>query len=170
MSAAVAVMRNLYSYEGSAQLYEALSVVSRVASSVQNKANVIRLAYALTQGSRALDTLFGRIHGIMEGKIPVEPSTSTEDSPEWRLRNLSYDVERLGDTIDFIYHRMQRVGLLNNSIASMPLRRMYAHREELLNLADWLHLASQEEEVTALFERGARERERGEFADLEQVE
>ena len=71
--------------------------------------------------------------------------------------------------IDSIYECSRRAGLTNNSVASMPLRKMRAHSEELLSLVDWLELVAQKDEVQAIFARSNREKEMGDLFDIEQV-
>ncbi|MFY9802149.1 MAG: hypothetical protein WA211_03460 [Candidatus Acidiferrales bacterium] len=167
MHTEAAVIQSFESYEWNAEVYGALSAFSRLAVSVQKKANVLALAYAFHKANRQLQSLFDKVHGAMEGKVPVRPND--EPVTEGRLRDTTENLMHMYRTIDYVFEASRRAGLLNNSLSSSALQKMQTHSEELLSLVDWLELAMQKDEVQAIFARAHREKQSGELFDIEQV-
>jgi hypothetical protein len=167
LGTAAAVLQSLETYEVSAGLYGALSVVSRVAANVRHKASVLAIAYTLHKINRHLQSFSDLIDAAMEGRIPPDPNAPP--ITEERLRKLAENVMNLYRTCDYVYESLKRVGLLNNSLSSGALRTMHAHGETLLNLVDWLELNMQDEDVKALFDRARHEAKNGDLFDIEHV-
>jgi len=154
-------------YDWDAQVYEALSVASRVAASVKNRANVLRLAYRLYVLSNSLNVFLDTVHATMEGRKPVDPNAEPL-TPE-RLKSTADNLIHLHRTIEYIYEGLRRVGLTNNSLTAGSLRSINKNGPELLDLADWLELLASPKEFEAIFERAEHERESGELYDIDQV-
>jgi hypothetical protein len=167
LTIAAAAIQSFESYEWNAQLYGALSAFSRLAANVKNKANVLGLAYSMHKANNELHALFEKVHAALEGKIPPDPNA--EPPTEKRMREAADNLLHLYRTIEYFYESMRRVGLLNNSLSSIPLRTMKAHSEEILDLVDWIDLTVQDEEVKAIFDRAYKERTIGNLFELEQV-
>lgn len=155
------------SFELNAELYNALSVVSNVASFIKNKANVIQLSYNLNKLNRTLDSMLEKIDGIVEGRIQVENKepTLTED----RIREFGANMVSLYRTIEYVYEAAQRVRLTNYSIVGGQISRLKLNGERILDLADWIESALNEDYNKEVFERSATERERGDIYDVPRV-
>jgi hypothetical protein len=154
-------------YDWDAQVYGALSVASRVAATVKNRANVLRIAYHLHGLNKTLTNFFETVHATMEGKKPVDPSAKPV-TPE-RLRSIADNLEHLHRIIEYVYESLRRAGLTNNSLTAGSLQSIRKYGEELLSLADWFELMSEPQQVKAIFDRAEQESERGEIHDLNQV-
>jgi hypothetical protein len=167
MGTAAAVIQTFQTDEWNANMYGALSLVSNIAVSVQNRANTIQLAYTLHKSNRKLQAIFSKIHAAAEGKI--KPSAAGESVTQERAQEISRDMIRMYQSIDRAYESMRAAGFLNNSLTSAQVQRFKHFGEEILDLADWIETSLHSEEVNALFERGSAERERGEMHNLDQV-
>lgn len=168
MSTAAAVINSFDSLEWNATIYEALSGTSRLAITIRNKANVLRIAYALRMVNRTLGGFFQKIDDAVNGRLPKNPDGEIA-TPE-RIQEVAYTLSELYDKIVYIQKAMDRAGLLNNSLTSGQLRRLLSHSERILDLADWLDLANHPEYVSEVFTRAAKEREQGKLLDLKEVE
>lgn len=168
MNGAVSTIDFLGTLEWNAELHGALSVVSRLALSVKKRANVIHVAAFLRTTNRKLRLLFDTIDAAVEGKIAPDPNA--EPLTPQKIHQVASEVEQLAHVIDYVYESLRRVGLTNNSLTAGQLRAFHGYHEPLLDLADWIELAAQSEQVEAIFKRAAEERERGEVADLQRVE
>lgn len=167
MDHAAVLIQTIDSHEWNADLYGALASVSKIASSIKNKANTIRLAGSLSKMNKQLDSLFKEIHDVIEGKTPADPKAAPVT--EQRANEMAGDLTRLHHSLEYIYEQMRRAGLTNNSRISGQLEKLRSHAESFLDIADWIEASLQTEEVSAIFERASQERERGEVHDLNQV-
>jgi hypothetical protein len=154
-------------YDWDAQVYGVLSVASHLAATVKNRASVLRIAYLLHGLNKKLTHFSETVHGIMEGRVPVDPNTKPA-TPE-QLRSTADNLEHLHRTIEYVYESLRRVGLTNNSLTAGSLQSMRKHGEELVNFADWFELLSEPQQFNEIFARAEREREHGEIYDLDQV-
>jgi hypothetical protein len=167
VSTAASVIRSLETYEWDAQIYGTLSIVSRLAVGVRNKANVLRIAYSLHKVNRSLQALLDKVHGAMEGKTSAKADEPTSES---RLRQTADNLTRMHHTIEYVYESLRRVGMTNNSLTASTLRTLRAHGESVLDLADWFETISQSEEVKAIFERSREEKNKGDVYEINQVQ
>lgn len=168
MTPAVSAIDLFGTLEWDAELHGALSLASRLALSVKHRANVLRLAMFIRTTNRKLHSLFDTANAAMEGKIPPDPNA--EPLTPQKIHKIASEVEQLARVIDYVYESLRRVGLTNNSLTAGQLRVFRGYQEPLLDLADWIELAAQSEQVEAIFNRATEERERGEMADLQRVE
>jgi hypothetical protein len=167
MGCAAILIQGLETYEWNADIYGALNSVSKIASVVKKRANVVRIAYLINKTNRDLDAIFAKMHGVIEGKIKLDPNP--EPVTEQRAREIVTDLTRLHASIEGLYERLGRAGLSNNSLTAGQLRKLRVHGEHFLDLADWIEASRQTGEISAIFERAARERESGQAYNLEQV-
>lgn len=167
LTASVAVIQALDSPEWNANVYGALSSLSRLSAAVGNKANVIRIAYSLRNTDRSFKSLFQIADAAMDGRLQAELAAQTP-SPQ-RLLDTSDKLMKLSRDIDYVYELLRRVGLTNNSLTAGNLAKFRAYRERIEDLADWFELAAQSNEVKAIFDRASAERARGEVFDLERI-
>jgi hypothetical protein len=167
LSASIPVVQTINSPEWNADFYGALSSVSRLAVAVKNKANVLKLAYALRNGNRSLKALFDQVDAVMDGT--AMPLAEAEMPSPQRLFDTADTLMKLSRDIDYIYELLRCVGLTNNSLMAGSLAAFHQYRGRLEDLADWLELAAQSDDVRTIFERASAERERGEIVDLERV-
>lgn len=167
MAASIQVIQTLNSPEWNADFYGALSSLSRVAAAVKNKATVIRVAYALYGGNRALRSVFQKVDAAMEGT--VKPLPDAEIPTPQRLLDTADKLMKVSRDIEYVYESLRRAGLTNNSLTAGSLAVLHAYRDRVEDLADWFDLTAQSDAVRAIFERATAERERGEIVDLEPV-
>lgn len=167
MAASIAVLKALDSPEWNADVYGALSSVSRVAAAVRNQANVIRLAYSLHSANRAFKTLFEKTDAAMNETLKPEPGAEIP-TPQ-KLLDAADNLMRLSRGIEYVYESLRRVGLTNNSLTAGNLAKFRGYRQQIDDLADWFELIAQSDEVKAIFDRASAERERGEIFDLERI-
>ncbi|MGB2677447.1 MAG: hypothetical protein WAN12_10240 [Candidatus Acidiferrum sp.] len=167
MANSIAVIRALDSPEWNADVYGALSSLSRLAAAVKNRGTVIRLAYSLYSANRALKSLFEKVDAAMSGGLKSEPGAEVP-TPQ-RLLDSADKLMKLSRDIDYIYELLRRVGLTNNSLTAGNLTKIRSYRGQIEDLADWFELMAQSDEVKAIFERASGERGRGEIFDLEPV-
>jgi hypothetical protein len=167
LTASIAVIQALDSPEWNADVYGALSSVSRVAAAVRNKANVIKLAYNLRSANRVFESIVEKTDAAMKGTLKPEPSDEVP-TPQ-KLLDTSDNLMKMSRTIDYVYESLRRVGLTNNSLTAGPLDKFRSYRQPMEDLADWLEVMAQSDEVKAIFDRASAERERGEIFDLERI-
>jgi hypothetical protein len=163
----IALIRAMDSPEWNADVYGALSSLSRLAAAVRNRGTVIRLAYSLHTANRSLRSLFEKVEAAMSGSLKPDPGAEVP-TPR-RLLDSADKLLKLSRDIDYMYELLRRVGLTNNSLTAGNLARFQSYRAQIEDLADWFELMAQSDEVKAIFERGLRERERGEIFDLERA-
>jgi hypothetical protein len=164
---AAILIQGIETYEWNAEMYGALASVSNIASAVKRKANVIRIAYSLNKINKQLGSMFERVDGVIEGRIPCDPAA--EPVTEQRAHEMANDLTRLHYSIEYLYEQLRRAGLTNNSVTAALLGRLRKHGEPILDLADWIEASIDTKEASAIFERAAHEREHGELFSLEQV-
>jgi hypothetical protein len=167
LTASVAVIQALDSPEWNADVYGALSSLSRLSAAVSNKATVIHLAYNLYGANRTLRSLFEKVDAAMNGGLRSDPGAETP-TPQ-KLLDMSDKLLKLTRDIDYVYESLRRVGLTNNSLTAGNLAKFRAYREQIEDLADWFELSAQSDEVKAIFDRASAERARGEIFDLERI-
>lgn len=161
-----AVLESFESPQLNADIYRAISVLSGLAGQIKRRANVILFGRSIRKANSALRDLFAAVYPAMEGKTaaktdapPVTPKRIDEI-----LENLLY----LSRVLEYVYMYSKRAGLTNNSFTSLPLAELQKHSDELQSLVDWLHLISQKDAVTSIFDRGQAEIEAGQLFPLEQ--
>jgi len=152
--------------EWNADVYGAFSSVSRLAASIQKQANVIRVAYGVRKANKSLQSLFDKLEAIFNGEAP--PTTAERPTPQ-RLRDAADELSRTSRTIATLHETLRRVGLTNNSLTAGALVKFHSYIEQLEDVADLMELAAEESKLPGIFERAARERDRGEIFDLEKV-
>lgn len=167
MSNSIAVIQALDSPEWNADVYGALSSLSRLAAAVKNRGTVIRLAYSLHIVNRSLKSLFEKVEAAMSGRLKSDPSAEVP-TPQ-RLLDSADKLMKLSRDLDYVYELLRRVGLTNNSLTAGNLTNIRSHRGQIEDLADWFELMAQSDEVKAIFERALGERKRGEIFDLERA-
>lgn len=164
MSAPATVLNAVGTFDWNTRIYGTLTAVSRLAGNIKNRANVLKLAYQLHDANRHLNEFFEIVNAAMEGKIPARPNEPLP-TPQ-RLCATADNLEQLYRTLDYVCESWRRVGLMNNSLTAGSLRSLHRHAEAIANLADWFDLVSQPQNVTEIFDKAERERERGELVDL----
>ncbi len=162
------MIQALDSPEWNADVYGALSSLSRVAAAVRNKANVIRFAYSLHSANRAFKTLFEKTDAAMNDTTP-KPVPDAEIPTPQKLLDTADNLMKLSRSIDYVYESLRRVGLTNNSLTAGSLSKFRGYRQPIEDLADWFEVMAQSDEVKAIFDRASAERERGELFDLERI-
>lgn len=168
MNNATAILDKFGTYEWNARVYGVLAFASRVAASVKNRTNAIKVIYHLRSLSRLLKEFLDTVHNGMEGKLPADPKA--EPITPARLRDASDQLENLYRTLDYIYEGCRRAGLTNNSLAAGTLSELHKQSEEFAMLADWCDVTSEPDAVDDIFNRAKREKERGELIDLAKVQ
>jgi hypothetical protein len=163
----ISVIQALDSPEWNADVYGALSSLSRLASALRNKANVLHLAFSLYKLNGALKSLFATVGLAMSGELKLAPGAEVP-TPQ-RLRDSSDKLMKLSRDLEYIYQLLRRVGLTNNSLVGGNLAKLRGYESSIEDLADWFDLMAQSDEVKIIFERASRERDRGEIFDLEHV-
>lgn len=169
MNNAEAILDNFRSYEWNARMYGVLSAASRVAATVKNRANVIKLAYHLRNLNKLVTEMVENVNAGMEGKLPA-PSTNESPMTPRQIREQADRFEHLHRMLEYIYESLRRAGLTNNSLTAGSLLSIHRQTATVADFADWLDLASQSDQVDSLFNRAKQEKERGELIDLAQVE
>ena len=167
MGTSITVIQALDSPEWNADVYGALSSLSRLAAVVKNKANVIGLAYSLYGANRAMKSLFEKVDAAMRGEL--KPQYGVEVPAPQRLLDTADKLMTLSRDIGYLHEVLRRVGLTNYSLTAGNLAKFQSYRGQIEDLADWFELAAQSDEVKAIFERSLGERQRGEIFDLEPV-
>ncbi len=169
MNTSDVILDNFRSYEWNARMYGVLSAASRVAATVKNRTNVIKLAYRLRTLNKLVTDIVDNVNAGMEGKLPPPAKDEKPLTPQ-QIREQADRFEHLHRMLEYIYESLRRVGLTNNSLTAASLSSIHRHTDAIANFADWLDLASQPEQVESLFTRAKQEKERGELIDLAQVE
>jgi len=169
MATPARVFQSFEAYEWDTEVFGALSLASRLAVSVKNKANVLKLAYAFHTINKAMNSLFDTFDKAIEGQLPVVEQTEEPVTPQ-RFRMAADNLLHLSRTLDYVYESCHRVGLLNNSLAAGSLRKMKSRSKELADIADWFELAAMPEQVGEIFDRAKQEKERGDLFDLSEVD
>jgi hypothetical protein len=149
------------------EFYGVLSLASGLASNVKSRTNVLRLAYGFYGMNRKLATFVSEVQDILTGK--VVPPAAQPPTPATLHDAVSY-LEYLYRVIDTVYESSRRVGLTNNSLTAGSLRSIRKHAEDLLDVANWIEVASDSKSVNAVFERASYEKASGEIYDLHQVD
>lgn len=167
MNHAGTILNTFEAYDLDAKVYNAISVASRIAANVKNRANVIQLAYRLHELNKTLIKFFELVHGAMEGKIAPDPK-SEPVTPE-RLRAMADNLEHLHRTIEYVFESLRRARLTNNSLTAGSLLSIRKHGEAIVDLADWFELAASPTEIADVFNRAKQQKERGELVDLVQA-
>src|SRR5579863_123114 len=164
VSVAQAVVSSLGTYNWNAKVYDTLALASRLAASVKNRGNVIRIAYHLRELNKSLEKLIATVNAAMRGEVKLvqgaEPPTAQV------LRSNADNFEQMYRTLEYIIEGSRRAGLANNSLTASSIRNLQGCIEPIANLADWFDLASQPEAVGRIFDRARKERENGELTDL----
>lgn len=163
-----AILNSLGTFEWGARMFGALSLASQVAVSAKKKANVIRLALYLRNLKNSVGDFLDTVHAAMEGKLIPDPDA--EQVTPQRLNSITDDVWRLYHVLDYVYESLRRAGLTNNSLTAGSLGAIRAQTESVADVADWLELVSQADQVKAIFDRAQEERDRGELVDLAQID
>ena len=167
MGASIAVIKALDSPEWNADVYGALSSVSRLAAAVKNRTTVFRLAFVLRSINRTIGSMFDTVNAAMEGRLKPDPNAEVP-TPQ-RLIDTSDKLMKLSRDIEYLHELLRRVGLTNNSLTAGNLKNITCYREKIEDLADWFDAIAHSKEIESIFERASRERERGEIFDLERV-
>jgi heme exporter protein D len=168
VNTAAVVIGNLGAYDWNARVYDTLALASRLAASVRDRANVLRIAYHLRELNKGLVRIREITNAAMEGKI--KPNPNAEPVTRQTLRSNADNFEQMYRTLEYLLESLRRAGLANNSLTAASFRGLEGTIEPIANLADWFDVASQPEEVGRLFDRAKKERESGELIDLAQVE
>jgi hypothetical protein len=146
---------------------DGLAFTSALAAAVKRRSNAISIALQFRKADREIKNLLERVNGIIEGRITV----ATPDEPVTRpqIEGLIDSLDMIARNIDYIHESGRRVGLTNNSLTAGSLTSLVAHREGILDVADWLDTSLKTDENAALLARAGRERELGQTVDLDQV-
>lgn len=152
-----------------AEVYDALSLASRLANAVENRTNGLRLAVGLHKINSRLNELSKTIQRDVEAAEGGQGKVDEEITPQ-RLHEVAADVDHLARMLESLHESAGRARLTNNSFMAGSLRGIFEHIEELHDLADWFETAAQMTEVNAIFSRAKQERERGDVYDLSQVD
>ena len=167
MGASILVIKALDSPEWNADVYGALSSLSRLAAAMQSKANVIKLAFILRRMNRNISSLFETVKAAEEGRL--KPDANAEVPTPQRLMDSSDKLMKMSRYIEYLYELLRRVGLTNNSLTAGNLKSIKCYSERIVDLADWFEAMAQSKEIEAIYERATGERERGEIFDLERI-
>src|SRR5580658_4477764 len=100
MSTAPAVISSFDILEWNATIYEALSNASRLAITIRDKANVLRIAYSLHGVNRTLEDFFRKVDDAANGRLPKNPDTEL-GTPE-RIQEVAYALSELHEKIAYI--------------------------------------------------------------------
>jgi len=146
-----------------AEVYDSLSVASKVSGMVRDRAQVFRLAYQLYTLNTKLRDIFEKVHSAIENPKPGEPA-----SPE-QFQKLIFVIRELSTTLYNTYERAKLARLTNYSLIAGSLSRLHTFSEDLSELADWLEMIQDPNSFEPVFERAKKEIERGEVYDLSQV-
>jgi hypothetical protein len=146
---------------------DSLSLTASLASAVKKRSNAIRITWQFWKVDREVKHLLDRVNGIIEGKIKVEIPAEPVTRP--KIEGLIDELDMIARNIDCIHESGRRAGLTNNSRVAASLKSLMAHREGILDVADWLDASLNAEENAAIFTRAQQERELGQTLDLNQV-
>jgi len=160
VSAGTAVLANIGSDEFNVKLYDSLSTGSHVLLSIKERGQVIILSAKLWRLNKNLENLMQQLQDIAEGKR-TDGASAEPLTPERTDAAIS-GIEQLGRTLEYIYEQSRRRQLTNNSLVAGNLRRISKYAECLFDVADWLHVTIQPDEVSNIFQRSIAETERGE--------
>jgi hypothetical protein len=146
---------------------DGLAFTSALAAAVKRRSNAISIALQFRKADREIKNLLDRVNGIIEGRITI----ATPDDPVTRpqIDGLINSLDMIARNIDYIHESSRRVGLTNNSLTAGSLKSLVAHREGILDVADWLDASLKTDENAAILARASRERELGQTIDLDQV-
>lgn len=165
MSANAAVLANFGTDQWNADVYESLSVASRLSSMVKDSTQSFYLAYHLRRLNSRLDGLFGEVFAMIEGKKAIPPSDPP--TPE-RIRNAINSMYQLHSVLSQIFNSAKCRRLTNNSLFSSQVRKLAQMSENALEFAEWLEMAClHQEEVAQIFERARAEKAKGEVYTIE---
>lgn len=168
MSTAATVINSLGTYDWNARVYDVLALASRLAASVRDRGNVLRVAYHLRNANKNLTEFLGIVNDAMEGKRKPDPNA--EPVSIQTMRSSADNLEQLYRTLEYVVEGCRRAGLMNNSLTAGSLREIQRQLDPIANLADWLDLAAQPEAVDKIFQATEQEKEEGRLIDLTQVE
>jgi len=167
MSTTAWVINALGTDEVTAEVYSSISDAAKLASIVRDRAQRMRLIYALRKANRSLARLLDDINDAFAGNAPeAGHSEATPQSIHRTVDNLSH----LFQMIDYVYECSRRAGLTNSALTAGSLRKLQVHGEAVKDLIDWFEVAEKPDEINAIFERAKQERERGEVFDLPLVD
>jgi hypothetical protein len=169
MSTCAAALTSFGSDRWNAEVYGSLSVASQISSMVKSRAQVLTLAYHLRRLNSRLKTFFRETDEVMEGKRKLNGDTESEPVTRERIEQSLQTISRLHETLNGIYDQARKQRLTNNSLVAGPLNTLRSYAEEMLDLADWIEVACQSEDVESIFERAHQEKQRGEVIYLAQV-
>jgi len=165
MASAAVVLNNLGSDQWDAEVYAVLSMASRLAALVKNRAQTLQLAYHLWRLNSVLAKFFAEARETMEGKGKAEPPATAE-----RVEEGIRGLRQVHTKLENIYEAGRHARLTNNSLIAMPLRSLHTYSDDILELAELLEAYQNSEGVQAIFDRSANEKERGEIYDLAEIE
>lgn len=146
---------------------DSLSLASALAAAVKRRANSVSIAWNLWKADGVIKNLLERVNGILEGTIEVKPAA--EPVTRSQIVELIDTLDLLARTIDYTREAGQRLGLTNNSLTAGSLKSLVAHREGLLDVADWLDASLKTDETLEILTRAGHERDAGQTFDLDQV-
>jgi hypothetical protein len=164
MASAAVVLTVIGTDQWDAEVYAVLSMASRLAALVKTRAQTMRLAYFFWRLNSILGNFFQEIRRILESNQPAAPITPEQIEDSIRgLRQMHIKIETL-------YEAGRRARLTNNSVLAMPLRSLHTYSDDILELAELLEAYQASDGVSAVFDRSAQERARGEIFDLSEIE
>jgi hypothetical protein len=166
MTTSTAIIQNLASPEFSGGLYESMSVLSKLAKFVTQRANVMRMAAGLRKTNVTIKSLLDLVDDSVTGKRQLVERETTPEEIQRIADNLDYLIR----TIDYLYESMRRAGLTNNSLVAGQLATLHSTVEPLKDIADWADLMAKPKELDAILARARKEKERGEVYDLRRGE
>ena len=113
--------------------------------------------------SRFLDSLYAQLKMSESGKVPQGGAASRED-----VKHAERTLEYLYEITNRLYEKAAQKKLTNHSFMAGSLRSIHKHSEELLDLADWLHvsLESKASELDALYSEARADLAKGEVFTL----
>lgn len=146
---------------------DGLAFTSALAAAVNKRSNAISIALQFRKADREIKSLLERVNGIIEGTIKVV--TPEEPVTRAQIEGLIDSLDMIARNIDYIHESGRRVGLTNNSLMAGSLKSLVAHREGILDVADWLDASLKTDENAAILARASRERESGQTIDLDRM-
>lgn len=163
MGAPALVISRLESDNWNAELYSVMALASRLAAMVKSHSQVVALAYRFWRLDSTLANFFREsVYKVIETPPPVSVDPD-------QLREGIVNLRRLYRTIETIVKASKHIGLTNNSLTAGSLRNIQHWGEEIIELVELVELNQNEEVLRSIYDRAARERERGELYDLSQV-
>lgn len=168
MTTSAAAIATLTSAEFQNEVYGTVSVATRLAAAVTNRAHVMRVALYLHRTNRSVKSLLDLVDDILSGKRTVE-LTDQAATPQ-KMQELADNIEYLVRIMEYQYEAMRRVRLTNNSLTAQSLQTFHSNMEPLKDLADWIDVSAKPEEIDSVFARAKAETERGEIYELKRIE